>query len=93
MNILKTIIISSIALISCDENTKVDLKKGYKDYTVLVNYTSNFGTFPPSDTIIISSRHEPYMAIRNGVAVIEGSDIVDVYASNVRSYKILSQTK
>jgi len=88
MNILKTIIISSVALISCDDK-KVDLKKGYKDYTVLVNYTSNFGIFPPSDTIVISSRCNPYMSIRDGISVIEGSDIARFYATNVRSFKIL----
>lgn len=88
MNIFKIIIILSVALISCDD-VKYDKKKGYKDYTVLVNYTSNFGVFAPSDTIIISSRIEPYMSIREGVSVIEGSDIAIFYATNVRSFRIL----
>ena len=88
-NITKLLIIFSLLLTSCDDNKKQNYENRYKTYTVLVNYNSSYGVITPSDTIIIKSQTEPRMVIDEGVSVIKGSEWVNVYASNVRSFKIL----
>ncbi len=85
------IIICVFLLCGCQP---IDQTNPKTKYVVLVNYSGNgVGNIPPSDTIVIESRINPYIFIKNGVPVIEGSDYTTIYATGVRSFKILSKSK
>jgi hypothetical protein len=80
----------SLAFFACEESNRKEPEKYH--YVLKVNYISQTGQIPPTDTLEVVSEEEPRLFVDEGTSVLIADSWARPIASYVRSFRIISKT-